>query len=402
MYGANVKWFLMSPEFYSNREKMYILVKLKEHGWFWFVRRVMQEFINPTTLYGKRLKPASSFVYYLVSKPVNFFCFLTKANTKANATLDFFYDFEVEPITYDFAWALCIANATREVLGLSSLRVVFVPGTQQGLRKESAGYEVAVGVDARNWRVYAILLPVLKLLQCPVSIMFCASREEAMLIRAGANQFVIPEKYNVTFPVPHFSNQAMQYRQKLMALRAEPQALTYIFQWLLYQNVTDKKIIVITLRHYAYTPERNSNIKAWAQFANELDHEEFFVVFVPDTEQALGEIPLELNAFQFFYPACWNLNLRAALYETAYLNLGVNTGPMALCWLNSQCCYITFKINVPNVPQAPIETLIDRGFVPGENPLFAHAFQKWVWEDDNFEVIYREFLLMCENLETGV
>lgn len=377
---------------------MYILGKLKEHGWLWVMRRTVREFASPTTLVGKRLKAWSSVIYLLINKPINFVCTLVSSSSKLKDSLYFFYDFEVEPITYDFAWSLCIANARREELGLSYLRIVFVPGTEQGLRKESAEYEQLVGHDARSWRIYSMLLPVIKLLPCPSSILFCATRNEAVLIRERQARFVYPEKYNVTFPVPSAPEKAIYYQQKIMSLRADNQALQYVSGWLS-QHAPAKKVIVITLRQYTYTPERNSNLKAWAQFANELDKEKFFITFVPDTEQALSEIPDELKNYQLFYPACWNLNMRAALYELAYLNLGVNNGPMALCWLNPRCRYITFKLNVKNLVQAPIEGLIDRGIVPNETPCFTNAFQKWIWADDDFDVILREFWTMCNFLK---
>ncbi len=379
---------------------MLLFKKLNEQGWRWLVRRIVREFVVPTTSFGKRLKPVSYIFYVLVNKPINFLCFLTKLRAKSKDSLYFFYDFEVEPITYDFVWALCIANARREELGLTYLRIIFVPGAENGLRKESAEYEQFVDRDARNWRIYSILLPVTKLLPSPTSFMYCKTRTEALLIREQQAYFVYPEQYNVTFPIPYSPEKGMDYQQKFLALQADNQAKKYVSEWLSRQ-ANHKKVIVITLRQYGYTPERNSNLDAWGRFAKQLDQDEYFIVFVPDIEHALSNEPDALNGLHFFYQACWNLNLRAALYELAYLNLGVNTGPMVLCWLNPSCRYITFKPNVQNVPHASIEVLIERGFVPGENPLFVKPFQKWVWAPDNLDIITHEFLLMCDYINGG-
>lgn len=379
---------------------MFLINKLKDHGWLWLVRRVAREFVTPTTSFGKRLKPYL-FVFYIVfNKPVNYIYFLAKLRSKSKDSLYFFYDFEVAPITYDFAWALCIANARREELGLAYLRIIFVPGTEDGLRKESVEYEQFVGCDARNWRIYSILLPVIKLLPHPISFMFCRTRNEALLIKEQQAHFVYPEQYNVIFPISYSPEKWMDYQPKFLALQADNQAIEYVSQWL-FRQANNKKVIVITLRQYGYTPERNSNIEAWGEFARKLDDDEFFIVFVPDVEQALNNETGDLPEFHFFYPACWNLSLRAALYELAYLNLGVNTGPMALCWLNPRCRYITFKPSIKNVPHASIEVLIERGFVPDENPLFAKPFQKWVWAPDNLDIISREFLLMYDSINGG-
>ena len=41
--------------------------------------------------------------------------------------------------------------------------------------------------------------------------------------------------------------------------------------------------------------------------------------------------------------ASFSLPMRLALYESAYLNMFVNTGPGSLCILNAQCDYLYFR-----------------------------------------------------------
>ena len=377
---------------------MYIIGKLQQHGLKWFIRRVIRELIKPTTNVGQFFKPISPLFYYFISKPANFIYVRSRLKNPSKDTLYFFYDFEIEPITYDFIWALCVANARREELGLVYLAVVFVPGTSNGLRNESPEYEEKVSYDARIWRIYSILIPSIKLLSCNVSMILCATREEATIIREKQARFVYPAMYNVMFPIPYAPEQAIMYRQKLMSLQADHKAKEYVSEWL-QQYAKNKKVVVVTLREYGYTPERNSNIMAWAQFANSIDKEKFFIAFVPDTDQDMRGVPDALKNFSFFHPASWNLNLRGALYELAFLNLGVNTGPMSLCWFNPKCRYITFKVAVKNVPQVPLQMITDKGFIPGSNPRFVNQFQKWVWEDDDFDIIVKEFKLMCESIK---
>jgi hypothetical protein len=241
---------------------------------------------------------------------------------------------------------------------------------------------------------------MVRLLPCSYGFTICMSREEAQLIGKVQARFVYPDHYNVTFPIPYSPKHSMKYPKELMAFKADEQALTYVSHWL-NQRGHGRKLIVITLRQYNYTPARNSNMAAWAQFSVALDQAEYFVVFIPDTEQALLEIPNALKAFTFFKPACWNLLLRSALYELAYLNLGVNTGPMSLCWFNPLCRYITFKTITENGVQASRSVMTDRGFVFGKSPIFAGPLQKWVWDEDSFDIVMKEFMLMCAAIETS-
>lgn len=376
---------------------MHAIGKLQSHGLKWFMRRMVRELIRPTTRLGQYFKPMSSFYYFCVSKPIHFLIASAKGqNTSSKSTLYFFYDFEVEPITYDFVWALCVANAKREEFGLLFLQVILVPGSVQGLRKETLEYEQVMSYDMRMWRVYSILLASIKLLSCSCGITLCNTREEATLILKNQAGVVYPKQYNTTFPIPYEPELAVVYRQAVMSLRADNQAKAYVTGWLK-QQAGNKKVLVITLRQYAHMPERNSNLAAWGRFANYVDKERFFVVFVPDTEEALQDVPQELNGVVFFHPACWNIGLRAALYELAYLNLGVNTGPMSLCWFNARCRYITFKAIVKNRPDT-LAMIKEKGFIPDSNPAFANAFQKWVWAEDDFDTIVSEFEQMCHML----
>src|SRR5579871_816161 len=106
----------------------------------------------------------------------------------------------------------------------------------------------------------------------------------------------------------------------------------------------------------------------------------------------------DLAGFLDFREASWNLGLRAAIYQTAWLNLGIDGGPMGLCWLIEQARYLMFKKILPDVPQATIEAITARGYRVGEQPPFVGRFQKWVWEPDDLDVIRREFDAMAAQL----
>lgn len=377
---------------------MNIISILRYYGIKCVLRRIVREFISPTKYVKKYYKFLSIFFYYLISKPSNFIAFCKSQLLGSDDILYFFYDFDVEPITYDFVWALSVANAYREKQGLRVLQVILVPGKVQGLKKEQPKYEKAVNYNSRIWRIHSIIIPSIHLLSCPYSITVCATREEAINIRQKQAKNVYPKRYNPTIPVSYEPELAVLYPDKIMRLSANKQAKTYVSQWL-QDRANSRKVIVVTLRQYSYTLERNSNIAAWSQFASTVNEKEYFIVFISDTEQALGPISNELQNHVFFNEACWNLYLRAAIYELAYLNMGVNTGPMSLCWFNAACRYITFKTAVKDVPEAPLEMLTSKGFVPGLNPSFANSFQKWVWEDDDFDVITSEFKMMCDIID---
>ncbi|MBW5802264.1 hypothetical protein FIV31_00165 [Coxiella endosymbiont of Ornithodoros amblus] len=369
--------------------------KIKAQGWRWFMRRVLREILQPVTKTGKYLKPFKFAIYPLLCKFMDIINYRRSKKSHAD-TLYFFYDLEVEPITYNFCWALAIAEARRKEHRLLQLKIIIVPGLSQGLRKEDSEYQTIVNDVARWWRIYSILLPTPMLLANQPSLYFCASREEALMIKKEA-RYLYPNNYSVTFPTTHQTKDGLKYKN-FMSFRATAKARTYVSEWL-EQRANHRKVIVITLRQYDYTPERNSNITAWAAFAKKLNKKEFFVVIVPDTEKASHSPPKPLQEFTYFEAACWNMGLRAALYELAYLNLGVNNGPMSLCWLNAHTRYVTFKMIVKEQSAATLENMLKIGFRLNQTPPFANQFQRWVWKDDEEEIISREFDSMYALLE---
>jgi hypothetical protein len=378
-----------------NSKMKTIVKKTHSRGWAWFWERIKEELRIPQTALGRNIKPINIFLYKtycVLAAPFHVFSSFKPLNKD---TLCVFYDLEVSPITFNFCEILGMANAKRIELGFKYIEIVFVPGSKDGLRAERADYEPVIDKESRHWRRYNILFPLTHLLPACSGFLNCATRKEAELIRRKMKPYIYPEKYHTVFPIAHnFFESARSSSKDLLALRATEQGLRYINQWLGYQS-NGRKVITITLRQYNYMPQRNSNIAAWAEFAKSLDDAKYFVVIIPDTEQSLEGVNPVLSDFTHFNEACWNLELRAALYETAYLNLGVNNGPLAVCWMNQKSRYLLFKVHIEEVPQVSAQALAEYGLLPGGSPAFAMEYQKWVWKDDTFENIQDEFNKMC-------
>ena len=88
-----------------------------------------------------------------------------------------------------------------------------------------------------------------------------------------------------------------------------------------------------------------------------------------------------------------------ALYESSYLNLGVNNGPLIFAAMNDRVRLLIFKMITPSVPQTTEEFMRQLGFQIGAQLPFATPFQRFVWEDDRLEVIEREFKAMMARIE---
>ena len=109
----------------------------------------------------------------------------------------------------------------------------------------------------------------------------------------------------------------------IACLRAPEEELRAVDAWTK-AHAGSRRVVTITLRRYGYMPRRNSNLLAWIVFARGLDATRYCPVFIPDTNDTIEGLPKELRDFLVFPEAAWNIPLRMALYERAFLNLGVN------------------------------------------------------------------------------
>lgn len=373
--------------------------KLRLYGLPWIPVRLATELREPTTPPGRLFRTIASFLYgtvlMTIAYPIRVF-----ALQRRSAYL--FYDLSVSPITYDFVWPLVEAERLRRARDLDDIKVVIAPGKYFGVRREDDDYEDAVDVEARRWRLHHTVVQLCRLLPTVSGLTVCANRFEATVHRAVFARHVYPRRYWPAFPLAHrpadILDAARRGEPVPLPLRATEQGLRYVRPWI-QRHAAGRRPVVITLRRYHYMPARNSNLDAWIAFAQRLDKSIYAPIFVQDTDTALDALLPTLAPFPVMAEASWNLDLRMALYESAYVNLLVNNGPHGLCLFSDTCHYVMFKILTPSVRQTTEEYMRFLGFEIGRTPPFAGPLHKWVWEDDRLDVIEREFEASCRAID---
>jgi tetratricopeptide (TPR) repeat protein len=318
-------------------------------------------------------------------------------------TLYAFYDFEVAPITFDFFVFLTLAEIQRQKLGLSDVKLILVPGNNDGYRE----LDISNSTSAKDWRVDNIILTGWRLVPTISGLTLCSDRDEAEMYQKDLAQHIFPTEYTVKNPVGDFTivnytfNMAMG--ESSPSLMAPYQSRASTLDWLKTIMPEPRDIITITIRYYKTQPERNSNLEAWAEFAKSLDPGRFLPVFIPETETLFTGKPEILNKFHSFDAAAIYTPLRMAIYDLAYLNLGVSNGPRELNYYSNNR-YITYKIAVEDAPSARQKYLSSIAYPEGSKPGNAGPFQKWVWEEDTFEVIrnsFDEMVTEIDEVESG-
>jgi len=324
------------------------------------------------------------------------------ANAKQPAIEDVlyaFYDLSVAYPTFDILGFICLAEMTRIKKNLQSIKFIIVYPERNYSNLELLPLMPA---QEQSWRVKNILFPSCFLLPSCSGVDLCSDRNKARQV-LETEPHIFPEQYSLDTPVAAWKFNLVidkaRSGESIDVLRSTPQALGLIDMWAKQNNPHHKKIIAITMRESSVQQLRNSNLPEWLQFAESLDRAKFLPVFVRDLEESFNAEKLSPNCLEF-NECSLNLELRMALYERSYINLGVNNGPAHLWVFNQNCRYLMFKQITEGYPHSSEASFKNRDFEIGGHFPGAAPHQKFIWKDDSFAVINNEFKHLCAEIET--
>ena len=256
-----------------------------------------------------------------------------------------------------------------------------------------------------HWRFFNMVIQSLALLPSLTGFCVCSTPQEVRRFWAGHWRTSFPDGYSYYFPtVAHSIRSVFALPENAKGrLESGCEARRQIDRWIELHG-QQKRIITITLREYRYFQKRNSNVEAWARFCETIDTDKYCVVVLRDTDAAFDTGVKFGDAILFAVP-CFNLQLRLALYEKAYLNLGTNCGCLA-AYFYSDCNYLYFMQTVDDDPDYGFASKNEwerAGVIPNKTFAFRYqkGHQKMIWERDSYEVIRKEFDLMTNAMENA-
>jgi hypothetical protein len=306
------------------------------------------------------------------------------------------YDLQKYPISYDFIFFLQAANIVRQKKEIPEMMVAIKwPTNIEHIQGVSEAVNLVVGADARRFRIAHICNQLTNLMNIK-SVIDLRDGNELQLYNNQVEYINFPEA-----ELPHHTE---FYRiinadpNLVFGVSASIDALKQVKKWL--DSISfGRKVLCITLRQYHVDTIRNSQIDQWAIFLDQIDHDEYCVIILPDTDHIADFKSSILGKYETFFPACFDIDLRFALYELSYLNMFVNNGPSVAASLNSKIKYLLFKILAPSIPHCTKEFIEWQGFTYGETPRYSNKYQKWVWEEDDAQILISEFNSMVELID---
>ncbi len=307
----------------------------------------------------------------------------------ADQILYAFYDLEVSPNSFDFSAFIICAETHRIENKLQKIHIVIVP------QEKGKGHHDNSLFDDKHakWRVNNVIIPMTQFISSCGGITVSPNRAHAANFRDQIARHVFPNQYSVEFPVSHhhtgWSIIDAHLNKNVQHFKATEQAREYARQWI-DTHSGGKKCIAITLREAPFMEIRNSNLDVWGDLAQRLKNSGFFPVLLRDIERALDTPLSQFEGVEQFPEGVFNLGLRLGFYEEADVCAFVANGPGQLCFYSKNVNFI-YVVTGDWLHKNP--TPFGRmGIKFGETPPTANQFQRWLWKEQDPELLYSEII----------
>jgi len=359
-----------------------IIRKIKEKGLLWLIARFRQELRFSSNKFCKTvidfLLRAKKRMPVLATKVVD------------DDLLYGIYDLNICDLTYAMGISLIDFEMETRRQNKKGFIVVIVPSTLDP-KLGWLEYDSVIDKNSKLWRFQNVVLPLTFLSPYCRGVYVLPRRSDA--ITFAKTHHVYPDLYD-GINLRRADILDLVYRKLdrpglFEGLRANTQGLSYVKDWLQKKEI-NSLVVTITIRDCGFDTARNSNTDAWLSFARYLIEAGYNPVIIPDTDNAFSE-ELYCKGVTFFREGAWNMGLRMALYESAFLNFFVANGPMTLALFNPSCSYI-FMDQLPKSSIVTNEDLYKKvDHVIGDNFKFASPRQRMCFEADTYENIRTEF-----------
>ncbi|MEG3618337.1 hypothetical protein V5T82_07735 [Magnetovibrio sp. PR-2] len=313
-----------------------------------------------------------------------------------------FFDLACSVATFDVVFFAVAAEVERKLQKKKHIHFFIVPGASCNPDWVSI-QTIHTPADTR-WRIDHIITPIFNMIEATIGISSLAFREETLnALSSGTSIFpshFSPDKHDHQVLVPEIKPYVEQ-GHSLICLKPQEEAKRLVDSFLS-DKLGDRELVVVTLREYAQQGQRNSKYDVWADFIKALDQRAYMPVLVRDTYKSTTPLPPEFEDVVDFPMASIDLNVRVALYEKAFTNIGTATGPAVLPNFVADTSYVTFVPDFKDAPTSNYESCRRAEMIPYEEVFFrGNENQLVVWDAPTTELIMKSFKKICENKSTS-
>lgn len=308
------------------------------------------------------------------------------------------WDLNVNNIASDILNFIVLAELERREKSLHGLYFIFIPGLAEGFRNSSLR-DMQLNASEKNWRLRYLSVPYCWLAPNCRGVTIMPSREYSEYFFNKLDNYHHFPTYQSAFAMMDITR-SVKAGNDVQVLRAPQYSLDYAQSWLT-QRAGDKKVIVVTIRESKVEPLRNADLNAWKPFIDHLEELDYFVVVIPDTETLLDGTSESDTWNQSFAPAAMSIELRAAFYALAYLNVSAACGPASMQLFMPDVRFLIFSPDAPGLSSPEnIKRLTGIDFAGGETFPFLQRHQKFIYGAVDYEILVSEFTRHTLTLES--
>ena len=240
------------------------------------------------------------------------------------SNLLFIYDLELNPLTFNFGQHLANATIYLKNKSLKNIDLLIINSSSANPIKTKK-LKLFMSEHEANNRVHEVIVSTFRLSHYSNNLYLSNAKNKNIKNILDSYKYKYPEGYSIFRPIPcPYKLPDVDALTFFPMLQPNLRAKEIIRKYL--ENFNDKKIITFTFRDLKHEVNRNSQYNEWLKFSGYLLKKNYNIIIVPD--------PLNYNPKYFEkFVGChvaeivlWNINLRAALYEAAFLNCSVSSG----------------------------------------------------------------------------
>ena len=279
-------------------------------------------------------------------------------NCKLVDNLLLIIDLRLFPVTFDFLTTLYYANCYREINNIKKIDILIIKSRELEKYRDPE-YINSIGSDNINWRITNLLIPLTRLFVEIDSILIMDNLNINSMIESY--KYKLPKKYSCRKPIGFdvdLKDKILTFKNVITISKSATDIVEKYFQ-------DNREIVTITLRTYPYLEMRNSQIDEWIDFANSIDKNKYRVVFIPDASSWGIDSISKIENHDVFDQACWNIEIRAALYKKAKINMGVISGPIMISCLIEDVTTLVID-RTKDYPEEYLKNILSVGNIIGE------------------------------------
>ena len=319
------------------------------------------------------------------------FIFGISLKSKVNdSNLLFIYDLELNPLTFNFGQYLANAIIYSRKKSLKNIDLLIIKSSSSNPIKTKKLKLFMSENEAAN-RIYEVVISTFRLTQKSNNLYLSSNNDHNIKKIIDNYKHIYPDGYSTLKPIPCPTGLPNVDKEIFFPMYgANLRAKEIINKYL--EGIDKKKIITFTFRDLKHMEGRNSQYNEWIKFSQYLIKKDYQIFLIPEPLNYNRKFYEKFSNCSIAEIVLWNLNLRTALYEEAFLNCCVDSGIFDMTACYNQNVNSLIFVDFDSFDKNYLELGKKKwGWTTTINQKWMSNNQNLIYKKDNFENMVEAF-----------